>query len=684
MAGAIYAAVLYYRERQFRDDRLRIWVMAMAAFRFVLVSLLFLLLLAPFLRSKTTDEIKPIIVYLQDDSESIRMGTDSAELDRYLSSMESLLDDLSDDYTVERYAFGEQLEAASEFGFERKATDISGVLSDVADRFYNKNMGALILSTDGIFNQGSNPLYGKRDNNYPMFVVPLGDTSTRRDLKVDEVKYNKIAYLGDLFAVEAGVRADNLAGTSTELVVYHNKSGIGRVEKFREEISLDGDAYLETFELSLEADEAGIQHFIAELRPVAGEYTRVNNRFDFYVDVLDGRKKVLLLAEAPHPDISAIRRSLKKTDNYELELAYADRLPASFDEFNLVILHSLPSYNGKMSGALRELGEGTVPLLYILGSETDINRFNKMQGVFSIERSNAGLNDVGASFEGDFDLYKLPEEIMGAFSAFPPVFAPFGDYELKGNTKVLMYQRIGSVESGYPLLAFNETVNRKLGVFAGDGLWRWRMYNYLNNENFDHFDEWFNQVVQYLSIRTDKRPFKVFPEKNRFSENESVRFNAQLYNSNFEAVNDPDVQLRLTDQEGNEYDYVFERRGDAYFIDVGFLPVGAYRFHGSTKFGGKDLSAGGSFSVSPIQLESLETRADHNLLSLLASQSGGRMVGTDQLAEIAEAINAREDIATLLFDSYQTSSVIHLKWIFFLLLALLSLEWFLRKYHGGY
>ncbi len=54
------------------------------------------------------------------------------------------------------------------------------------------------------------------------------------------------------------------------------------------------------------------------------------------------------------------------------------------------------------------------------------------------------------------------------------------------------------------------------------------------------------------------------------------------------------------------------------------------------------------------------------------------------MASIAEKIRAKESVKPVIYNTTQTRPVIHLKWLFFLLLGLLSLEWFLRRYFGGY
>jgi hypothetical protein len=44
------------------------------------------------------------------------------------------------------------------------------------------------------------------------------------------------------------------------------------------------------------------------------EFTAQNNSRDAYIEVIDGKEKILLLAAAPHPDIKAIKSALEKNE----------------------------------------------------------------------------------------------------------------------------------------------------------------------------------------------------------------------------------------------------------------------------------------------------------------------------------------------------------------------------------
>ena len=112
--------------------------------------------------------------------------------------------------------------------------------------------------------------------------------------------------------------------------------------------------------------------------------------------------------------------------------------------------------------------------------------------------------------------------------------------------------------------------------------------------------------------------------------------------------------------------------------------MGNYTFQGSTFSNGENLTYNGQFSVQPIQLEVFETTADHGLLRLLSEKYGGAFVAPSDITSIASIIKDKGTVKPVLYQTTKTRSIINLRWIFGLLLGLLILEWFIRRYFGNY
>jgi hypothetical protein len=240
------------------------------------------------------------------------------------------------------------------------------------------------------------------------------------------------------------------------------------------------------------------------------------------------------------------------------------------------------------------------------------------------------------------------------------------------------------VETKYPLLTVGESSGIRGGVLAAEGIFRWRLFDYLQHQNHDVFNEIVGKTIQYLSLKEDKRKFRISLPKNVFNENEPVVFDAELYNENFELIHEPDVSLVIRSSDRKEFPFTFSKSGKTYHLNAGIFPVGNYSFRGSVSSAGQQLTFDGQFSVQAIQLESFETTANHGLLRALSQQYGGQTLSPDEISKIPGLLAGMSNVKPVIYTTTKTRSAINLKWIFFLLLGTLSLEWFLRRYFGAY
>ncbi|MEN0004017.1 MAG: hypothetical protein AAF798_07735 [Bacteroidota bacterium] len=682
LLGLAYALTLYFRNQAFREQskQINLWL---GILRFLAVTTLAILLLEPFLKSSKTDAKKPIIIVAQDQSESILSDLSEEEVEQYKTDFQSLKSSFSEDYEVKEYAFGSSVREGIDYNFEDKTSNIAELMDNIYDLYSNQNLGAIVLATDGIYNEGSNPLYTSTKLPVPIYTLALGDTTAQKDLILKRVFHNKIAYLGDRFTIQVDVGAQNCAGSTSTLVISKIEGGSSR--RLQElPISIDRNDFFTTREITLDADQSGVQRYRISLTGVGGEENRVNNTKDIFVDVLDGRQKVLLLANSPHPDITALRQSLSNNKNYEVEVAYANNIQTDITQFDFVMLHQLPSATVPIQPILTTLNAKKIPRLYIVGTQTDLQALNAIQSMTSIVGDGRNTNEVQGKLANDFSLFTISGELRSKLYTFPPLTAPFGEFSLGTNAQTLLNQRIGKIDTQYPLLVLGEQEGIKAGVLNGEGIWKWRLFDYLQHQNHFLFEELMGKVIQYLSLKEDKRRFRVSLSKNIFDENEAVLLDAELYNSSFELVNEPDATIVISSANGKDYNFTFNKTENAYTLNAGIFPVGNYSFTATSFYGGEKLTYAGQFSVQPIQLEAYATTADHNMLRLLSQKYGGELLYPDGISSIKTKIEAQETIVPILYETAQTQSVIQLKWIFFLLLTLLSLEWFFRRYYGAY
>ena len=680
MLGAVYAAILYYKDASFKEQNA--WLpRGLAALRWLAITILATLLLSPLLKTMTTDIKKPVVVLAQDVSESI--GVAIRDTPQYKANFDALANALAEKYEVRSYSFGETVREGVHFQFKDKLTNASDLMKNIYDLYSNQNLGAVVVATDGIYNEGSNPLYAAAKLNAAVYTIALGDTTPKKDVVIKRVFHNNIAYLGDKFNVQIDVAAYNCAGSNTTLNVskVDEVGNLSASQAFP--ISVNKNDFFFTKEVTLDASQPGVQRFRISATAVNGEASTLNNVKDIFIEVLDARTKILLLANAPHPDIAALNEAISTNKNYTVTAATINDLKVNVADFDFVILHQIPSLTNGAEAVLSALDNKKIPRLYIVGSQSDTRKLSSIQTLMSIGADGKNTNDVQATLNPSFNLFTL-DDYFRKLPEFNPMLAPFGEFKEIGGGQVLLYQKIGKVDTKYPLIMLGESNGSKTGIIAAEGLWKWRLFDFAQHQNHDITDALISKIIQYLSVKEDKRKFRAWTDKTVYRENDPVQFGAELYNNSYELINDPDVSMIITNSENKQFNYTFNKSGRSYALNSGILAVGNYAFKAFTNVGGQKLEAEGRFSVQPIQLELFETTADHSILRALSKQFGGAMVYPKDMLSIADSIKVKQNLKPILYTTNKTQTAMNLKWIFFILITLLSVEWFARRYFGSY
>lgn len=672
LIGAGYAYVLYQRQPHLSSTLRK----SLFALRALAVGILAFLLFAPLIKRISKTIQKPIIILAQDNSASIAFAKPKGfDLDQYTSQLRSIEKKLASDYEVRSFNFSGDVRQGLDLNFNGKLSDISSIFRLASTQFANRNIGAVILATDGIYNRGTNPQYESKDLEAPIYTIALGDTIPKRDILIANINYNNLVYLGNQFQIEILVEAYQAKGLTSKLTVSDNAGVI-----FSQPISIASNEYRTTIPVLLQAKRKGIQHYTINVAPIDKELSNKNNSQTIFVEVLDGKENILIITNSPHPDLSALKESIDINKNYEAKVESADHVSDdAIAKASLIILHQIPSVTNPAQDILKRVS--SKPLLFILGGQSNIPAFSAAQNVLGITSSGA-MQEAIAKVQPDFYAFILSEATKAKLQNFAPLQAPFGNYGIKGPTTVALSQQIGKVATNMPLLVFGNDGQRKIGILAGEGIWHYRLEEFQETGTHEAVDELVSKTIQYLSSRDDKRKFGVYSAKNTFDENEHIILNAELYNDAYELQNASDVPITLKEKAGKSFSYLFSKSKNSYVLDAGILPAGEYSYDAKTSLGNKKYTATGQFVVSQQQVEFQQTIANHQLLYNIAQQSGGKMLYPNQLDELPKLIQANERIKTISFEDRQYEELINIKWIFFLILILLAIEWFTRKRHG--
>jgi len=664
LAAAVPAFWLYFRNK--RNSEASIGVLRLLlGLRFSAFFLLFLLLLSIFYRNVKTEKELPLVLIAIDNSSSVTASSDSLAVKALTrDQLAQLQTKLGDKYTVKSLLFGTSVRASNESDFKDRETDLDELLRETETNFANQNVGALVVVTDGIYNRGSNPLYRSEKSSFPLWMIGTGDTLAFRDVWIQNVNHNEVVYAGNDFPLEIQVNALKSAGEKAMVRLYEGKKLLQSSE-----LLINQDQYSAITNFTISSESPGIRRYTATVSIGEEEKNPGNNSRNIVVEVINSQQKILFLAHAPHPDIAAVREAISANSAFQLEYFQLPAQPANFKGANLVILHG---YSLAYLPIIKACVAAGVPY-WILQP----NGFDGLPGL-RVSATLPRLNDTEPAINPSFGLFSLSEELKRYVADLPAVKTIFGRYETSLGTQILFRQKTGSVETDAPLFCFQEEGGLKSAVFAGDGLWQWRMRDYSLHKNTALFNELIGKTVQYLSVKNDKSFFRIQAPRI-LSENENVHFGAEVYNKSYEPVTEPEVTFELSNSEGKKFNYTFNKLNKSYHLDAGQLSPGEYSYRATTKYNNEMLVKQGVFAVNEVLSEKLGLTANHSLLRQMAQRSGGRFFKLADIANLETTLQNNPSIKPVTYTESVTSPLVDLKIFFWILLILLSVEWYIRK-----
>ena len=677
IAGIAYAGFLYSGKNVKKFNKTA--RIALSILRFLSVSLLAFLLLNPSVKTKSRYVEKPVVVVGVDNSASMVSGNEIAIINDSVNVMiNTLSQELDDVANVEIVLFGDKSRLDNNLTFEDNISDYSNFFTFVDDNFTDLNLSSVVLFGDGIFNRGVDPVSASSALKVPVYSLAMGDTLAVSDISIEDTRYNSIVYNSDVFPVEISVGADGFKGHDINLRIFDGNRFLSS-----EKIRITDNSFIGTHTFNINAENSGKKRYKIIVDSIDGEQNTANNSRNIFVNILDSRHKILIYAFAPHPDLGALKSSILTNNNYTVDVAYSSSFKGDFPDYDLVILHQIPAMRYSAVSQLKKIKEIGIPVMFVVGKNTNIPVLNRNNSTLDIIGGMNSYANARFNFNDRFVGFSYNEDFQQQLSDLPPLITFLGNYKVNDNAQILGYQNINNVKTDFPLIVFNSDANSKECVITGEGLWLWRMQSGMKYDNTAAFDELIQKSMLLLLAGNDNRKFKVIAN-GEYLDSDDIRLRAELFNDAFEPFFSAAVKIKITDADGLDYDFQFVSGKDGYIADLGNLPVGVYSYHAVAETGKDDLVESGEFVVDHIDLENRELVADHRMLNMLSTLNNGKLFYADNFDELVSVVKNDPSLVSKVHFEYSFTNIISYIPVLLLIILLLSLEWFIRKYSGNY
>ena len=696
LAIAAAAALTWWVYRTTTPEISQSRKLLLGGLRFVGLALVILLLAEPVIRTVTSREEQPVVAFLVDVSESL--SPDVSNVGELGSVLGGLASDLSAGLEADLrfYSFGRETESLDggeldSLVFDASRTDITSALETVRTDLRDEPLSSVVLVSDGLYNTGRNPIYASDGYPVPVHTLVVGDTTARRDIVLQRVVANDVAYVNRELPIRVTVRSDGFGGENVRVAVRSDRG-----ELVATSIQLPEGRVEVPVDLVITPAVEGFQSFAAEVTPLDNELTASNNVANFSIRVLSRKLQVLLVAGAPSPDVGALVEILAGDSDIEVTTSaqkgygeyYGSDVPADLSAFDAVVLAGYPGRTSDPA-VVRRIGESELPLLFFLDHGTDLRKVrDELASALPVvpQRIRAGFVEANviATAAGrshpTMNLDRGPDNL----ERLPPLSYSQTSWQAAPDARTLATVTVRGIELDDPLVVVRDRAGLRSAAILGAGLWRWRNVP----EDLDDLrglsPELVSNLLRWMTAEVDDRPVRIEPSQEFFDGGDVVRLVGQVYDESMEPVDGASVLVTVVDPQSNEFNYSMDPIGSGRFTkDLGSLPEGRYRYEARADREGSTVGAdSGYFSVGELTLEFRETRADSDLMRQVALRSGGEFATREEATEFVRRIAEAGAGESTTIEEVDDMPLRHVLPLLGLIIVLFGTEWALRKRNG--
>lgn len=670
-------------------------------------TLALLALCEPLFRLTSTQHIQPTIAVLIDNSLSMSQTDKTGnreEIVKELLKRESFAK-LTTSANAQIYQFSHSLFPLKldSLTMNGGTTDISTALQSAVENSTTE-LQSILLITDGNYNTGTNPLYRAERSAIPIFAVGVGDTTEQVDVLLSKLNTNSIGYAGVSIPVDAVIKSSGTGKTFVTASLFEDGKII---EEKRLSLPSSFGTVVETpVQFIYLPKVEGTKKLSVHVSTVAGEITAKNNSRSALVKILKNKFSIVIIAGALSADVSAMMQTLRNDNNINALLFY--QLPngelkssspvavaQALASADCVILAGFPAQQSTAAD-LRAIQQAiehhTLPLFFLASRTVDLQKLKSIEHLlpFTVVLNRNDEQTILANVPAQHKYHALVQIHPERFPSFtwekmPPLFASFQSFAAKPEAQTLLSIKIQGVPLQNPLLLIRSVGNTKSLALLAYGIHRWKLLASTSEETRGVFDEWFSALIRWLSTREKEKQLRIALEKDFYSQGEPIEFSAQVYNDNYQPVENADVRLQLFNAEQKQIDNVsFQSIGSGrYEGTANGVSEGEYSYKATALSNNDTVGVTtGRFTVGEQSVEFAETKMNKRLLQQIANASGGSYSDASQFDFLVEKILARPELKPREQAQTREFELWNLPAYLSIIIILFALEWYIRKQSG--
>jgi hypothetical protein len=677
MIVSVLIAFYYYRKSNLnRNQRI-----LFTALRSLTLFFLLMLLSAPVISFISVIQIEPVNIFLIDNSKSLELENRNITTD---SVSNEVLQKTGGSGAENKYfsfsgSLGEEVTDSIRFyEIDNNETNLTSSLISLEELYSSGNISTINIISDGILNEGGNPLFTARTLNAPISYILIGDTAQKNDAVIKDVFYNKSAFIESTVPVKIEINSFKYSQNLT-LNLYEEDKLLTS-----QNIAVSPDNILYNADFNVTSLTPGIKKYKVEIVPLDGEITDKNNYREFFIKFIDNKFKALVLSGGPSYDNAFIKEEIKKIQNFETTFltqksagAYYEGAVPNLSQFRVFILVGYPTSisNDEILSQIESADNNNASIFFFASKNTDYSKLSALQDKlpfrafdFSQTESETGIKTVSIIDNEAFG----KNEILSSVNNLPAVFKGGTNFTANPSSETILL-----TASSEPAFVIQSTEDNHSAAFLVHGLYKWRLSPRKTN-GAEVLSYLMSTTIAYIADKDKQKKFFIETTRPVYSKYEEVKFTATLNNP--EIIGGEVIRVKVSGN-GINNELELNKTGNTTFEGKMSIPTdGDYAYTAGLYIRDEFTESDeGRFIISENNYEFINTRADNSILSNLANETGGKNFSGLSPDEISSFLSERNESSSDEIESLKNFSLNINPYFLSLLILMLCMEWFFRK-----
>ena len=710
------------------------------ALRFAAIVIIVFLLLQPQVEQKEVLKLKNKVVCLIDNSQSMTLKGGDTGISRFqlvadfFKDNASFVEELQNNFDVDFLSFSDTIKEISSDDIKNGLvldgtnTDIARTLKLLKKRYEGKSVKGYLVFSDGADTVELPSSVNKfeiisnlaKELSAPFFTFSPGGNMNVRDIAISNISYDSFTFVRSPWKADVTIKVLGYKDLKLPLTLKQGNDIISsKVINTGEESELH-------IELSFTPYTTGTYLYTISIPVQPHEAITENNQASFLVKVVRDKIRIMHVCGRPSWDERFLRRVLKSDPNIDLISFFILRTPTDVSEarndelslipfpvdelftqalssFDLVIfqnfdyrpydtsffrfshyLNNLQKFVTEQGGGFMMIGgdisfsqggyDGTAieDILPVnLYTEKDSIDTSRLKGVITNDGLKHPITILDDNADRNIAIWKDLPELDGCnvTTQLKSDAVPLVIFPAKGNP---------------PLISVRDVGLGRCMVITTDSLWQWNFLSVGEGGSNRHYIKFLQNAIKWLIKDPTLNPIRITVNKETFLPDEEVQIKIEVLGRNYQPMEGVQLGVDVTNEFSGESIFVTHATTDSngqYKFTIKNNREGYYIVKALAKKEKDEI--GQDYTVFNIALENKEfkdTSIRRDILAKLSEVSGGKNFDLPT-KNIEEKVSIENPSIVKLVGKRQISLWDN-GYVFMIILAIVSIEWWIRKRSG--